>query len=292
MAYNETTEWEDAQVKAGNFIPTKVKTDYYKEEIKNIENTISGGQIMNNDMNKNNDDDDKSDIDWDDDDFISLYSKNRIKEIEIDNEKKIKEKNSYLIYYDTTNLLRSKRELETTILSTPADSTDINKTNSNSKFLNKLVILFLYKNETPYLNKCLSFYSTIYSVCNRLNEEIDTKISNIIKTNTNKSILNSNIKEDKILIYKMIATDCVSNYENNDIPGVLFYLNNKIVDKIIPVSEDDCVLYENESQTKIEIKIRKIVSLIEHYFLKNLNINNNIKEKEIKLKNDREYYWK
>ncbi len=35
---------------------------------------------------------------------------------------------------------------------------------------------------------------------------------------------------------KMVATKCIENYLDMDVPGVLFYRNGDIVDKIIPAS--------------------------------------------------------
>ena len=43
-------------------------------------------------------------------------------------------------------------------------------------------------------------------------------------------------RHPNVKFIKIVATKCIENYLDMDVPGVLFYKNGDIVDKIIPAS--------------------------------------------------------
>lgn len=265
MAYNVTTEWEDVQVKHGNYVPTMIKVDHYKEETSNtnkfLEMTNYGQDIIIEGMkieDKNEDDED-----WLDDNdmaFEEEYKRKKMMELGLyQNEVQIKE------IYDM-------KEYNDLIL----------KGN-----LDKAIILVLFQD---HASKSVHF-----------TKELHQFISNSQAVQPFKN---------RIVIFKMIATSCIPNFEDNDTPSVLIFMKGVILKKYI-----GCFPYFMESSTgtafnhskgkEIEDIIIKVIQthekmkgakVLEDNFVADFVDTYKTQDKEsgdsTLIKDDREYHWK
>lgn len=264
MAYNVTTEWEDIQVKHGNYVPTKVQVDYYKEETDNINKfldlTNNGKDILNEGTKMEENEDDDAWLDDADMAFEEEYKKKKMIELGLDvNSVQLKE------IYD----MKSYSDL-------------ILKGNHD-----KAVILVLFQ---EHVSKSVHFTKQLHEF-----------ISNSIIIQPFRS---------RVVMYKMIATSCITNFEDEDTPSVLIFMKGVILKKYIgcydQFMESSVGTSFNYLKGKeIEEVILKIIHTFEKMkegknleddfvsdYLDTYKSKNKETDNATPLKSDREYYWK
>jgi hypothetical protein len=266
MAYDVTTEWEDIHVKLGNYLPTKEKRNYNKEEQDFIEKNLEflTKKIDENHSKRDDDTINEEDI-FNDDCFMNDYKRKIIQENKnkILNNFKMDSLNSKDDYYSTLNTIKDKDELEKKILNYnhQNNTSNINsdreyqKENENhlksiyeKSLKNKLIALYLFK---PTINRCHDIYNLVQDSIENLNKKHN-------KLESDNYHFSNNTSSDIIVLFKMISTNCVSNYEDNDVPGLLFYFNGTIVHKYIKISNDLFSVREN-SESKFYEEINKLI---------------------------------
>lgn len=292
MTYDATTEWEDIQVKLGNFIPTKVKVNYHQEDLKFIEknedflkdNNFQNTPKLDENMDVSND---KTNLskeaprkhsNWEEDDeIIKEYQSQKYKMISelqpfqtvpdsIGFNEEYKFDNNITHLFNQANLIKNYEELETNFLNFNAPDTTGNSgklgllfTQDNSKFKNKLIFIYLYQ---PHIEKCVRIYNGLLKALNQLNEFFKQQCQ--CKDDEHKE--NKHITNDILLFYKMVATDCVTDYEEVDVPGLLVYLNGKIVEKFVPFDSQMLEVKQNKKFSLFQEIVKALVSSLSRYF--------------------------
>lgn len=246
MAYNETTEWEDRQVDAGNYKPSKKKVDYTAQEINKLNQFLEKNNLDNVD-NKNADNLSDDDIFGEDD--YELQLKEKIKQKMMLESAKINYQATHAIH------LESLDEYGHRILK---DKTE-----------NRVILLVLYQD---HISKSVKF-----------TDEFSQYVLDLAKTD---DFIRQN---GSIIVYKMIATDCIPHFEDKDTPSILLFKDGQIIKKFIccfdMFTNSGGSLVPEKCNTEIIDAIKKI--------LKYVKAKKEFKEETaFEPKNDREYYWK
>lgn len=273
MAYNQTTEWEDIQVKHGNYIPTKITVDNNQAEKDNLNNYLeqkASNLVSNKEDNLNNSNSqDSFGLDDYDEEFEKQYKLKKMQEYNIYNNELTSK------HYEILNIINMD-EYKRLILD------DTNK--------NKVIILILYQDHVP---KSMHFVS---------------EIKNYFKQNiTNESYF---IKTEGIIsLLKIKSTDCISDFKDEHTPTMLIYNCGIILKKFINCYDN---FITNENSLNCKMFNKEVIELIKRIFNYNNNkklnqvnfINNfestykstykdnNYISNDSAIRNDREYYWK
>jgi hypothetical protein len=181
MAQGVTTEWEDIQVKMGNwkpreYVPTNEDIAQSNlEQVEQIEEYKGRTKEALETMML-----DKPELE-DDDDFLEQYRLKRLEEL-----KKEKERPKF-----GTQLEIQRLEFEVQVSRAPPEA---------------VVIITLYQNYNPESVKLVKI------------------LDNVAK------------RHPYVKFIKMVATKCIENYLDIDVPGILIYQGGDIKDKIIPAA--------------------------------------------------------
>lgn len=181
MAQGVTTEWEDIQVKMGNWLPREKGPTNEEIALANLEAVEAVEEFKGRSTKQlDNMKEDNPDLE-DDDEFLEAYRAKRLQEL-----KKETDRQTF-----GTQIEIIRPEFEVHVTRAPKDV---------------IVCITLYQNYVAESVKLINI------------------LDNVAK------------KHRHVKFIKMVATKCIENYMDIDVPGILFYKNGDLVDKIIPAA--------------------------------------------------------
>jgi Phosducin len=181
MAQGVTTEWEDIQVKMGNWLPREKGPTNEEiaqaqlEEVEQVEEFKGRTKEQLEGMLE-----EKPDLE-DDDEFLEAYRKKRLEELKRD-----KDRPRFGSQFEI-----QRSEFEVHVTRAPKDV---------------ICVITLYQN---YIAESVKLTEILDRVAQR---------------------------HPYVKFIKMVATKCIENYMDIDVPGILFYKNGDLMDKIIPAA--------------------------------------------------------
>ena len=181
MAQGVTTEWEDIQVRMGNWLPRKqepTNEDIAQAQLQDVDQIEEFKGRTKKQLDEMAED--KPELE-DDDEFLEAYRAKRLEEM-----KKEKDIPKFGSQFEI-----QRPEFEVQVNRAPQDV---------------IVVITLYQNYVPESVKLVEI------------------LDHVAKRNPNVKFI------------KMVATKCIENYMDIDVPGMLFYKNGDLVDKIIPAA--------------------------------------------------------
>lgn len=265
MAYDQTTEWEDIQVKLGNFIPTKEKHDYYKEELDNIYKVLddkgnNNYKTKEEQMNNNDNKDDSFDFDIDDDEYFQNLKSNKLNDFK---------------KYDS-NIIKSKSELYSSFLDKQIPEVK-----------DKLLMVYLYNDKIPQSNLV---FKLIIDNLNLIKKE-NYNNSNIALYKMEAKLCVENFKDEDIpgIVFYFNGKFLYNITKMNESLFIIENLNqSKFLEhvKYFIKKYIDLKIYEKSSSSQINND--------EEFLNKNKpngNISSSNNDSNYIKKNDREYFW-